>query len=150
VKQFKAARDANIADAKSVFSGVDLDLATPDAIGNWTIHGQPMLGLGAAANLFASLTLSGPGKALYDILSDYSHPSLVSIEQQTLVVDDGQVASRPWVASWDVVEAEGRWACTILYQACHIVAAYMGLDNGPLERWADGAPGKWFNETTED
>lgn len=148
-KTFKAARDAKIAEARSVYAEVDVELAGPDAIGEWAIHGQPMLGLGAAVNLFADVALTGPGNALYDILSDYSHPSLVSIEQQTRLVDDGEAASRPWVVTWDVVEHQCRWACTILYKACQLVASYLELDASPLERWADSAPEKWFTAATD-
>lgn len=145
-KRLKAERNANIEAAKFVFPDISLDFEKPDSIGGWTIYGQPMLGLGAAANLFAGLSMTGPGRALYDILSDYSHPSLVSIEQQTRLIDDGQVASRPWVATWDEVEHQTRWACTILYKACHLIGAYLELDAGPLERWADSVPKTWFTE----
>ncbi|MCR2763845.1 hypothetical protein NQ152_10035 [Microbacterium sp. zg.B48] len=144
-KKFKAHRDATIATAKSVFPELELELGTLDVIAGWTIHGQTILGLGASAKLFAQLFLSGPGKAMYDILSDYSHPSLVSIDLQTRLVDDGEVASHPWVVTPETVEHHCRWACTILYKTCHLICAYLRLDTGPLERWADGVPESWFD-----
>lgn len=146
-KDFKTRRDTTIAAAKSLFPDLAMDLSTPDAIAGWVLRGEPMMGLGAGANLFAQLFLSGPGKALYDILSDYSHPSLVSIELQTRLVDDGEVASHPWVVPPETVEHQCRWACTILYKTWHLISAYLQLDVSPLERWADGVPEKWFDTT---
>lgn len=146
-KSNKARRDATIATAKGLFPDLALELGTPDVIGGWVLRGEPMMGLGAGANLFAKLFLSGSGKALYDILSDYSHPSLVSIESQTRLVDDGKVASNPWVVPPETVEHQCRWACTILYKTWHLISAYLQLDVSPLERWADGVPEEWFNKT---
>jgi hypothetical protein len=144
-KVFKKQRDTTIAAAKDLFADFALELDSPEIMSAWMLHGEPLLGLGAGANLFAELCLSGPGKALYDILSDYSHPSLLSIELQTRLVDDGEVASHPWVVTPEIVEHQCRWACTILYKACQLVAAYMQVDASALERWADDVPAKWFS-----
>lgn len=143
---FKAQRDATMATAKSLFPDLEFDLSSPDAIAGWTLHGEPMVGLGPGANLFARHFLTGPGRALYDILSDYSHPSLVSIELQTRLVDDGEVASRPWVISQEDVEHVCRWACIILYKTCHLIGVYLQMDVSALERWADSAPKGWFSQ----
>ncbi|HEY9309241.1 MAG TPA: hypothetical protein VIP82_15670 [Microbacterium sp.] len=147
-KAYKAERSAKIAAATSLFPDFELELGSPDLIADWKLGGEPMLGLGAGANLFAKRLLSGPGKALYDILSDYSHPSLVSIESQTRLVDDGKVASHPWVVPVDFVEHQCRWACTILYKTYQLASEYLGVDPAALERWADGAPADWFDPVT--
>jgi hypothetical protein len=145
-KYFKAQRDATMATAKSLFPDLAFDLSSPERISGWALHGELMVGLGAGANLFARHFMTGPGSALYDILSDYSHPSLVSIELQTRLVDDGEVSSRPWVISQEDVEHVCRWACIILYKTCDLICGYLGMDASPLERWADSAPERWFSQ----
>jgi hypothetical protein len=145
-KYFKTQRDATIETAQEVFPELAFDLSGPDVIPAWTLNGEPMIGLGAGAALFGSHYLTGPSKALYDILSDYSHPSLVSIELQSRVVDDGEVSSSPRAVTVDEVEHQVRWACIILYKTCQIICAYLGLNSAALEQWADLVPKSWFDE----
>lgn len=142
-KKAKEQRDKRIAEARAIFGDFDLDLAAPQNMETWTIHDQKLPGLGAGVDLFIDLCLGGT-KGLYDFLSDYSHPSLLTAARQTARVDAEGVSVRPWVIPGDVIEHQVRLACLILYKSCHLVAGYYALDDAALESWADTVPDTWF------
>lgn len=142
-KKLKSERDAKIFEARSVFGVFAPDLPGMDKIETWELHGEILPGLGAGALKFVDLCLS-TGAGLYDILSDYSHPSLTAILRQTTAVDIGGITSRPWLTTLDTVQEQVRLACIISYKACHLLAGYYALDDSPLERWADSVPHSWF------
>jgi hypothetical protein len=143
-KHAKRLRDEKIAEAGSLFNQVDLSLTSIEEFGSWTINGEGLPSLGGAANLFVGLHFSGQAKALYDLLSDYSHPSLVGIDRQTTIIEIDGVSTRPWTVGFDTVESQIRLACMVLYKAAHMIVGYYGLDESPLERWADEVPTTWF------
>lgn len=101
-KPAKAQRDAMIAEARSVFNGLDLDLTSMDKIESWTIADEEYLNVGAATTLFGRLCFANAA-GLYDHLSDYAHPSLVSVLRQTTKFDLEGITTRPWVVPDDVV-----------------------------------------------
>ncbi len=60
---------------ESLFPGdFHIPLDSPNNKEEWKIGGEPMLSLGKANDLFVSLNVK-TAKALYDSLSDLSHPS---------------------------------------------------------------------------
>lgn len=143
-RRSKRVRDAKIAEARSVFGEVEIDVSAPDKIDSWVIHGELLLGLGAGADLFTDQYLIGNVRALYDFLSDHSHPSLMGIARRPVPADIDGAAGRPWDVDVDVAEDQARLACMVFAKSCGIVAAYFDLDRAPLERWAAAAPSAWF------
>jgi len=144
-KLVKREREAKLAEARSVFGEIDVDFSSMGKLAEWTIHGETLAGLGQGASLFVDVCFTN-ASALYDFLSDFSHPSLTALLRQTKKVEVDGVVRRPFVADGNAIEHQARLACVIFYKACHLVAAYYALDGAPLERWAGDAPSSWFNE----
>ncbi|QXE31676.1 MULTISPECIES: hypothetical protein [Microbacterium] len=146
----KVLRDTKIAEARAIFgeTAVEIDLSSPDLIETWTVAGQGMASLGGAAASFADLCFEGKTKVLYDSLSDYSHPSLLTVDKQSIPIEIDGVARRPWTVGRGVVAWQVRLACLIFYKACHLVAGYYAIDDSALEQWADGVPPEWFGPDT--
>lgn len=142
----KTFRDQKIAEARDLFDHVDVDLSSPDRLGSWNIGGESLAGLGDAVGLFFDLNFRGEPRALYDVLSDYSHPSLSAIARQTMPVEVDGIAMRPWTVAIGMVERQIHYGCVILYKTAHLVASYYELDASPLEEWADAAPAEWFGQ----
>lgn len=150
VKRSKTLRDQKLAEAQVLFDQVEVDLSSPDKLGGWKIGGESLPGLGAAVNAFVEVGFKGESKAIYDILSDYSHPSLSAITRQTTPVELDGTAMRPWTVEIGTVERQIHYACVIFYKAAHLVASYHELDASPLEQWADGVPVEWFGQDESD
>ncbi|WP_026539939.1 hypothetical protein [Paenarthrobacter nicotinovorans] len=147
VKQLKQARDAALKTIESLFPGdFHIPLDSPKDIEEWKIGGEPMLSLGKANDLFISLNAK-TGIALYDSLSDLSHPSIMALARQSVAVEAEGMTFRTYPADAGVLDYQARVGCLILYKAAHHVAGYHGLNTDPLERWAETVPGHWFNST---
>lgn len=146
VKVRKRERDALLRRVEALFSDVHtpLDIAQ---IGEWRIGNEPLLGLGAASQLFLSLNFT-KGSGIYDVLSDLSHPSVVSLARQATIEDIDGVTTQSYLVDPDVLDFQVRLGCVILYKAAHTIASYCGLDATALERWADEAPAHWLSEST--
>lgn len=144
-KQRKKERDALLVLISSLFSDVSTPLETPEQIAEWTIGGETMLPLGKANDLFFSLNRTS-GKAIYDTLSDFSHPSVTALARQSVAEESEGVSFRSYPPDAEVLDYQARLGCLILYKAAHTIAGYHGLDADPLERWADTVPSHWFNE----
>jgi len=143
-KAAKRLRDALSKEIDTVFPDAITDFSLPlDELDEWVIGGESLMPLGKAVQQFAKANMSRP-EGLYDILSDYSHPSLFSILHQTdLVESDGQVR-RPYRNDPGMVEYQAEIACLVFYRAAHYVLSYWDLDADSLEQWADTAPERWF------
>lgn len=149
-KQRKRERDALAVSIKSLFpDDVYTPLQSPEQIAEWNIGGQTMLTLGKANDLFLSLnfTSTKSNKAMYDILSDYSHPSITALARQSVAVESEGVTFRTYPPAVEVLDYQVRLGCFILYKAAHTLAGYYGLNADPLERWAETVPEHWFNPT---
>jgi hypothetical protein len=146
-KQLKRERNAALAAIESLFpDDVHTPLESPKQIEEWKIGGEPMLSLGKATDLFVSLHVK-TGKALYDTLSDHSHPSIMALARQSVAEESEGVTFRSYPPDAEVLDYQVRLGCLILYKAAHTIAGYHGLNTDPLERWAETVPGHWFNPT---
>jgi hypothetical protein len=144
-KQRKRERDELLDSIKSIFSDdVYTPMSSPDQIVEWKIGGESMLPLGKAIDLFVKLNLTS-GKGLYDTLSDYSHPSVTALARQSVAEESGGVTFRTYPPNDELLDYQVSLGCLILYKAAQTIAGYYGLDDAPLERWADTVPGHWFN-----
>lgn len=144
-KQRKRERDSLLNSIESLFSDdVYTPLRSPEDIAEWKIGGQPMLTLGKANDLFVSLNFTS-NKAMYDTLSDNSHPSVTALTRQSVAEESEGVTFTSYPPDADVLDYQVRLGCLILYKAAHTIAGYHGLNVDPLERWADTVPGHWFN-----
>lgn len=140
----KKQRDDLLAQIRSIFDDVATPMETPSQIENWTIGGQQMMSLGKANDLFLKLNFES-NKAIYDSLSDYSHPSVTALTRQSVAVESRGVTFRSYPQDVDLLDYQVRLGCLILYKAAYSIANYYGLDTEPLERWDKAAPQHWFD-----
>lgn len=144
-KKRKREREALLGSIKSLFpDDVHTPLKSPEDIAEWKIGGQTMLTLGKANDFFVSLNFTS-NKAMYDTLSDYSHPSVTALARQSVAEESEGVTFRSYPPDTDVLDYQVKLGCLILYKAAYTIAGYHGLDAAPLERWADTVPQHWFN-----
>lgn len=143
-KKLRKDRDALREAIESLFPGdVDTPFESPKQIEEWRIGRESMLSLGKAIDLF--IYLNAPkSKAMYDTLSDYSHPSITALAHQSVSEESGGVTFRSYPPDAELLDYQAKVGCLILYKAAHTIAGYYGLDDDPLERWADTVP-HWFN-----
>lgn len=144
-KTYKRNRDELLRRIGVLFSEVHTPLETPDQIGDWRIGGETMIGLGKASDLFLSQNFT-KGSGVYDILSDRSHPSVMSLASQSVAEESEGVTSWTYPADPEVLDFQVRLGCLILYKSAHTISAYYGLNSAPLERWADETPAHWLDE----
>lgn len=145
-KQRKREREELLSSIKAIFpNDVYTPMESPEQIAEWRIGGQDMLSLGKANDLFVQLNFKS-GKAIYDTLSDYSHPSVMALVRQSVAQEAEGVTFRSYPQDDEVLEYQVRLGCLILYKAAYTIANYHGLDANPLERWADTVPSQWFSD----
>lgn len=144
-KAIKRLRDDLLRRIGVLYADVHTPLEKPDQIGEWRIGGESMLGLGQAIDLFISLNFT-KGSGIYDVLSDRSHPSVVSLATQSMADESEGVTSWSYPVDLDVLDFQVRLGCLILYKSAHAIAAYYGLDATVLEVWADRTPAHWLDE----
>lgn len=142
-KKFKLARNALLAKIHAVFDDIHIPMTKPDDIAEWRIGGEKMMPLGKAATLFFSLNVSN-GKALYDILSDCSHPSVISLALQSTKSNEDDVTIWSYPATPQVLDFQVRLGCIALYKSALSLLNYFGYSSASIETWAAAAPGHWF------
>ena len=142
-KAFKRRRDDLLPRINAMFSDVHTPLEKIDQIGEWRIGGEGMLGLGKAIDLFVTLNFV-KGSGVYDVLSDRSHPSVMSLAVQSAPVEADGVTSWTYPVDPAVLDFQVRLGCLVLYKSAYAIANYYGLDASPLDHWADAAPAHWF------
>ncbi len=141
-KQIKAVRDKLLSEIRALFDDVDTPVESPKQIDEWRIGGETMLPLGKSVSLF--LEHLSNGAALYDVFSDNSHPSVISLAfQSSLAVVDG-VASRTYPATPRVINFQARLGCLTAYKSAQMILGYSGFPDDSLKRWAATAPPRWF------
>lgn len=141
-----SARDRQRDVLKQVFPESRTEWRCPGDETDWDVCGETYLGLGSGTVKFAQAHFSGtPG--VYDLLSDYSHPSLIQLSTQTRRHgDDSGITELSYELDRELLEWQIKMGCLILYKTAHLVAGYFALDGLPLEKWADAAPSDWFND----
>jgi len=142
-KKFKRARDGLLARVRDIFEDVYTPMADPDEIAKWRAGGETMMPLGKGAGLFFSLNLTN-GKALYDILSDYSHPSVISLAMQSKAATEDGATFWSYPAHPEVLDFQVRLGCIALYKSALALLNYSGFQSAAIEGWAAGAPQHWF------
>ena len=147
-RKFKTKRDELLKRIAEIFDDVYVPLDKPELIEQWRIGGEPMASLGKAAKLFLTLNLSD-GDAIYDVFSDNSHPSVISLALQSTVSDEDGVTIWSYPALPRVVNFQVRLGCTTLYKSALMLLNYFGFPCVALERWAAEAPAHWFDTELE-
>jgi hypothetical protein len=145
-KQFKKLRDELLKRIRLLFDDVHLPLDKPENIDEWTISGEKMLPLGRSVNLF--LGHLSNGAALYDIFSDNSHPSVISLAFHSSLADADGVTSTTYPAMPRVANFQVRPGCLTAYKAAQMILSYSGFPHDSLTRWAAAAPVRWFVSPT--
>ncbi|MGV0741019.1 hypothetical protein [Mycolicibacterium sp. XJ870] len=146
----KAERDRQRDALKPVFPEAHTDWGSPGDETEWNVRDEPCLTLGRGVEKFAQVHFNGM-HGLYDLLSDYSHPSLIRLSNQSRRHDDGSVvAVLSYELDRELLEWQVRLGCLILYKAAHLAAGYFALDDSPLEAWAVAAPRNWFDDGIEE
>lgn len=143
-KQFKGKRDELLARIQALFDDVDTPLDNPQQIDEWRIGGEPMLPLGKSIGLFLEHHMTGAA-ALYDVLSDNTHPSVISLAFQTTTRDEDGVTSTDYPAIPRVINFQVRLGCLFAYNAALLILRYFGHPSPALDSWAAVAPPRWFS-----
>jgi hypothetical protein len=143
-KKFKRNRDELLGHVTELFDDVHTPMERPEQIERWSIGGETMAPLGKAAKLFLSLNVSN-GDAIYDVLSDNAHPSVISLALQSSVSGDDGVTIWSYPAIPRVVNFQVRIACIALYRAALTTIKYFGIPSAALDQWAADAPAHWFS-----
>jgi hypothetical protein len=146
-KQFKRVRDELLARIRGLFGDVHTPMDTPQQIDEWRIGDQSMLPLGKSVSLFLELNMTN-GAALYDVFSDNSHPSVISLAFQSTASDVGGVTTRLFPAIPRVVNFQVFMGCLTAYKAALMILGYSGFPSFALDQWADTAPSRWFGAAT--
>lgn len=146
----KAERDRQLDALGQVFRESHTNWRSPRDETKWNVGEENYLSLGRGVEKFAQVHFNGI-HGLYDLLSDYAHPSPVRLSTQSRRQDDGTgVAVLSYELDRELLEWQVRLGCLILYKAAHLVAGYFALDDSPLESWAVAAPRNWFNDGREE
>jgi len=147
-KKFKRNRDELLERVRGLFDDVYTPLEKPEQIEQWVIGGETMAPLGKAAKLFLTLNLSD-GDAIYDVLSDNSHPSVISLALQSTVSDHDGVTIWSYPAIPAALNFQVRVGCIALYKAALTILNYFGFPSVALDQWAAEAPAHWFGSESK-
>jgi hypothetical protein len=147
-KKFKRNRDGLLRHVRELFDDVYTPMEKPEDIEHWRIGGETMAPLGKAVKLFLMRNVSG-GDAIYDVLSDNSHPSVISLALHSTVSDDDGVTTWSYPAIPRVVNFQVRLGCVALYKAALTIVNYFGFPSVALDQWAAEAPAHWFEPEPE-
>lgn len=145
--ELRRGREDLLSQARKLFP--DIALFELEELNDWSVGCEPYAGLGKAVNDFGRDSLGGKG--LYDVLSTFTHPSLYRLRAQTTVTQLEDRVHYAFTAEPDVVRWQLGVACSSVYRAAHHVVAYLGVDDTPLEQWADDHPAllAWSRSTDE-
>lgn len=146
-KQLKSHREHMRADLESLFPGAALPMESPDDIKLWVVGGEISAPLTKAVDAFARRHL-GDARGLYDVVSDYSHPSPYHLGLQTTYAEMAGRLELQYVVPPQTIEWQVQLACLVLYRAAHLVVGYLGSGEQPLEEWAEKCAERfpaWFN-----
>lgn len=141
--KFKKVRTEIRSRVTALFEDVHTPLDAPEKIAEWTIGGEKMVMLGEGVDRFLTLNLTN-GKALYDVLSDNSHPSVISLALQsfTTVHEGVRITTYPPIPR--VLNMQVRLGCLTLYRSAITILDYFGHPHPALDLWAAHAPDRWF------
>lgn len=150
-REFERARDRIRDDLVQLFPTAQTECTEPGQEHEWLVEGESYLALGAGAELFCRRWL-GDVRGLYDTLSDFSHPSVLVLSEQTKGVELDDHPEILYLVAPAVLEWQAKLACLILDLSAHLAAGYFGLSIEDLEAWADGCSVQfphWFNSDLE-
>jgi hypothetical protein len=147
-KKFKNIRNGLLGIVTELFDDVHTPMEKPEQIEHWRIGGETMAPLGKAVKLFLTRNLSD-GDAIYDVLSDNSHPSVISLALQSTASDNDGVTIWSYPAIPRVVNFQARLACVALYKAALTIVNYCGFPSVALEQWEAEAPAHWFGSESD-
>lgn len=145
-KQIKGVRDKLLREIRALFDDVHTPLEKPQQIEEWQIGDEAMLPLGRSVSLF--LEHLSNGAALYDVFSDNSHPSVISLAFQSSLAEVDGVTSRTYPAIPRVINFQARLGCLTAYKSAQMILGYSGFPFDSLDRWAATAPSRWFESPT--
>lgn len=151
VRRLKKARTELVAEIESNFSDCSLPMDDQKLIEGWRVGSEVNVGLGMAADNFARARF-GDARGMYDIQSDFSHPSLYHLRHATRHVDIGGMLELHYEIEAGTIEWQVQVACLVLYAAAHYLASYYGLEGQELEDWADACAKRfptWFLASAE-
>jgi len=142
-KQFKTNRDELLDKIRILFDDVYTPMDRPEQIDKWRIGGEVMAPLGKAIELFLKRNFSN-GDAIYHILSDYSHPSVISLALHSSASDEDGVTIWSYPPIPRVINFQARLACAALHNIALAILQYFGYPSIAIDRWASEAPPHWF------
>jgi len=147
-KKFKRNRDELLGRIAMLFDDAHTPMEKPEQIEHWRIGSETMASLGKASKLFLALNVPN-GDAIYDVLSDNTHPSVISLALQSTLSGDNGVTVWSYPAIPRVVNFQVRIGCIALYKAALTILNYFGFPSVALAQWAAKPPAHWFGSLSE-
>jgi len=145
-KQFKAKRDELLGRARGLFDDIHTPMEAPQQIDEWRLDTERMFSLGKSVSLFVEHLSNGA--ALYDVLSDNSHPSVIALAFQSSLSDVDGVTSTTYPAIPRVINFQVRLGCLTAYKSAQLILGYHGFPTDSIDKWAADAPSLWFGAST--
>jgi hypothetical protein len=126
VKELKLDRDTVRNQTLELFPDAQLAWSQPGDEDAWICGDDQYLGLGAGASLFDRIVLA-QARGHYDSLSDFTHPSIITVRQMTRANErDGHI-SYDWHVEPDDI-ARQVWNCGAMHaQTTKLIASWLGL-----------------------
>lgn len=134
IAEIKAGRDKFRRDFIDKAFGPEVDLRSTDRskMAEWCVGGQPFLGLGGGAKLFNDICWP-QARGTYDLLSNVSHPSLMTIN---LLTRPTEVGASEWVITDTMLAQQVLIAEACMRRVSNMVASYFGISDQGLEDWS--------------
>lgn len=136
IKQVKSERDVLRKRTENLFDDAVLDWNDPGDEEEWNLGGEAYAGLGQGVRIFSRIALSD-NKGTYDTLSDFAHPSLLTLTLLSKERPHDDHRTYDWTMGLNEVSWLARASATFLYGSSRLVAGYHGLDTRRLEEWGD-------------
>lgn len=135
-KNIKAWRDGVRDQLNTRFPESDTSWSQPGDEVDWLVGGELYASLGTGIDTFRRVALES-ARGIYDALSDYAHPSLVTIDDLTTVAKTETLREFPWVVHRESIRLQVLASSSLIYRTAVMLASYLGQRLDDLEEWMD-------------
>jgi hypothetical protein len=119
-------RDELRSEMLTMFPGAELTWDSPRNEENWSCGGEKYVGLGKSVAQFDKI-FELQAKGLYDVLSDFTHPSLISTGRALRTRDEGGHSSYYWEVEGSEVAIQVWTSAAMHSVAIKLMASWLGL-----------------------
>lgn len=139
----KSGRDRCRKNLETSFPDCAIHWNRPGDEKDWFVAGEAFEPLGNAAGRFLAV-LGDDTRGVYDLLSSFSHPSILSLARQTKGIEVEGVTHLVYAAAPEVIEWQAMLACQTFFKAAQFLTGYYQISTEALDEWAMQAPESWF------